>query len=288
MIEMRKARPGEEEAVAALWAKVYGDGGGFLERFYAHCVPFEDVMVLEEDGVIRTILTAPRVTVRCPDGTERKAGYMYALASEPAVRNRGFGRDMMRFGARCLREEGAECAVLVPAEPSLFRFFDGLGYVPAFSHLRRELSRGELPAPCEEHRMAAASPEEYNALRRKWLEGRLYLDCPDAMAAFQQYLSRESGGDIYRLDLPGGPGCAAVEICDGVPVVKELLCAEGDLPAAAALLLSRHPAERCVLRLPPWSGGAGERVLWGAALWLGDGPAFRGPEENGYLGLAFD
>lgn len=288
MIQMRRARPGEEKDVAALWAKVYGDDGGFLEQFYALCAPFEDVMVLEEDGMIRTILTAPRVTVRCPDGSERKAGYMYALASEPAIRNRGFGRDMMRFGVRCLREEGTECAVLVPAEPSLFRFFDGLGYVPAFSHLRREFSPEELPAPRTEDSIAPARPGEYNALRRKWLEGRLYMDCPDAMVAFQQYLSRESGGDIYRLELPGGPGCAAVEVYDGVPVIKELLCKEADISAAAALLAGRHPAERYVLRLPPWSGVAGERVIWGAVLWLGDDPRPQSAEEDGYLGLALD
>ena len=289
MMELKTAGPGREQAVAELWAKVYGDDGGFLERFYADCVPFEDVTVAEEDGAVRTILTAPAVRVHLPEGREVPAGYMYALASEPTVRNRGLGRDMMRFGAKVWQEKGAACTLLVPAEPSLFRFFDSLGYVPAFSHLRREYTAADCPDPCEGDSVVPAGPEEYNALRRKWLEGRLYMDCPTGMIAFQQYLARESGGDLYRLELPGGTGCAVVEGYDGVPVIKELLCAPEDVDRALGQLKKTHPAERYVLRLPVWVGGAGERVLWGAVGFFEETPPAWWPEgTDGYLGIALD
>lgn len=289
MIELRKARPGEEAAVAKLWETVFGDDRAFLERFYRDCAPFDQVMVLVEDGALCTFMTAPLVTMRGPEGREIKAGYLYALATEPAVRSRGFGREMMEYSQTFLREQGAQCALLVPAEPSLFRYFNGLGYPTAFSHLRREYTAAQCPKPWEWDSIRPAGPEEYNALRRKWLEGRLFMDCGDGMIRFQEYLAQESGGGLCRLELPGGPGCAVVERYGDTAVVKELLCAPEDIDRAVGLLGRAYPAEGYVLRLPSWAGREGERVLWGSVGWLGEDPAPWWPDgTEGYLGIALD
>lgn len=289
MIEMRRAAPEERQAVARLWNRVFGDDEKFLDEFYRLCTPYEELMVLVEDGVLRTILCAPDITLRCPNGRQLKAGYMYALATDPAIRGRGFGKDMMRFGEVCLKGRGADCAILVPAEPSLFRFFDQLSYVPVFSHIRQVLSPDELPAPQPGDRLTPAAPTEYNAIRREQLAGQLYTDYGDDLVEFQQLLSRAAGGGIWRLELPGGIGCAAVEVVDDVPVVKELLCPPEDIDRAASLLARQYPAPRCILRLPPWCNREGERVTWGAVRWLYDHPSpWCPPGEVGYLGLAFD
>lgn len=287
MVELRRAKAGEEGAVAALWGRVFGDGEAFLAEFYRQCVPFDQMLVLEEDGVVRSILCAPEMTMRFPNGKSLRCGYMYALATDPAARGQGFGRDMMRYGEVYLKGQGADCAILVPAEPSLFRFFDSLDYIPAFSHIRRERSAAQT-APAEGEAVPA-EPEEYNALRRRWLDGRCYADCGGSLVAFQQFLARDTGGDIYRLDLPGGTGCAAVELDEGTAVVKELLCAEQDVDRALAQVAARHPADKYILRLPAWSKGPGERVLWGAVRWLYGRPSPWWPGgQDAYLGLAFD
>lgn len=289
MIQMRKAGPEERGAVAALWGAVFGDDAAFLDAFYRLCAPYEKTMVLLEDGALRAILCAPEVTLRCPNGRALRCGYMYALATDPIARGRGFGGDLMRYGAACLKSAGADCALLVPAEPSLFRFFDALGYSPAFSHIRRELPRDSISAPAGEDRLERLSPAAYNALRREHLAGRLYVDYSDGLAAFQQELSRSCGGDLHRLILPGGTGCAAVEPDGDTVTVKELLCAAADVPRAAALLAREYPAERYVLRLPPWTEAPERRTPWGALLWLHGHPSpWCPPGEDGYLGLAFD
>lgn len=286
MVELRKARTGEEKAVAALWGRVFGDDEAFLAEFYRRCLPYERMLVLAEDGVVRSILCAPEMTMRFPNRKSLKCGYMYALATDPEARGQGFGRDMMRYGEVYLKNEGADCAILVPAEPSLFQFFDSLGYVPAFSHLRREIP-GDQVVPVEG--AAPAEPGEYNGLRRRWLEGRCYADCGDGLVEFQRYLSQGTGGDLYRLDLPGGAGCAAVELDGRTAMVKELLCAPDDVGLALNQLALRHPAGRYVLRLPAWEKGPGGRVLWGAVRWLYGRPSPWWPAgQDAYLGLSFD
>ena len=243
MVELRKARAGEEKAIAALWGQVFGDDGAFLAEFYRLCVPYDQMLVLAEDSVVRSILCAPEMTMRLPNEKALKCGYMYALATDPEARNQGFGREMMRYGEAHLKNEGADCAILVPAEPSLFRFFDSLDYVPAFSHLRREVP-GDQVVP--ERGADPATPGEYNSLRRHWLKGRCYADYGDDLVEFQRYLSQGTGGDLYRLDLPGGAGCAAVELDGETAMVKELLCAPVDLDRGPAPCGALYSAVACL------------------------------------------
>ena len=97
MVELRKARAGEEKAIAALWGRVFGDDGAFLAEFYRLCVPYDQMLVLAEDSVVRSILCAPEMTMRLPNEKALKCGYMYALATDPEARNQGFGREWWLF-----------------------------------------------------------------------------------------------------------------------------------------------------------------------------------------------
>jgi GNAT superfamily N-acetyltransferase len=288
MIELHTARAEERAEVCRLWELVFGDDEAFLEKFFQLCAPYEDTFALLEDGGLRSILCAPEMTLCCPNGKTLRSGYMYALATDPAARGKGFGQTTMVYGASCLKNWGADCAILVPAEPSLFRFFEAIQYSTRFFLNLWAFGREDAPA-VGAGRMTPAAPEEYNALRRRWLDGRLYADCSDELVTFQKHLAQSCGGDIWRLELPGGEGCAVVEPAEGAVQVKELLCAEQDIDQAAALLCARYPAERYEFRLPPWTQGRGQRLAWGAVRWLYDRPSPWCPEDaDGYLGLAFD
>jgi hypothetical protein len=164
-----------------------------------------------------------------------------------------------------------------------------LDYVPAFTHIRQEVEWADVPKDRAGGGLVAVSGEEYNSLRDRLLDGKLYAGCSDRLVEFQQGLAQACGGDIYRLMLPSGDGCAVVEPDGEQVVIKELLCAEEDTNLALALLAERHPAKKYVLRLPPWSKRQGEQVTWGAVRWLYDRPSPWWPEgAQGYLGLAFD
>ena len=54
MIELRRARPGEEAAVAALWNQVFGDDETFLADFYRLCVPYDRILVLGSEGIVES------------------------------------------------------------------------------------------------------------------------------------------------------------------------------------------------------------------------------------------
>ena len=290
MIEMHRARPEEAPGAAALWRAVFGDGDALIRRYYDLCASYDRQLALTEGGEVRSILSVPEMALSFPNGRTLRAGYIYALATRPGDRGKGYAAGLLRYAEALLRDGGCDCAVTVPAQRSLFRFFGTQGYAPAFSYLRAELTPADLPDDLPgKDALTIPTPGQYAALRRALLAGRFYADLGEAGAAFQHYLSRESGAGMYLLTLPGGDGGAAAELEGDCLTVKELLGADAAIPAAAALLLRRHSARRCVLRLPPWSAFPGESVPFGAVRWLFGRPSpWCPPGAGGYLGCAFD
>jgi len=132
-------------------------------------------------------------------------------------------------------------------------------------------------------RVVVLGPGEYNALRRKLLEGRAYLDLPDELIAFQKAISRLSGGDLYGILPPGGGegpaagsfgaegACAPRRSGDGAAAGAVAGVAAVEMEGGRALVKEGLPL-------------AGEGAPFGMLKWFAPGP----PPGPVYLGLAFD
>lgn len=277
MIQIHYAREGERTAAEALWTDAFGDDPGFQRDFYRLCAP-EGPLVLTEDGALRSMLALPELALILADGARLRAGYIYALATRTDCRGQGWAALLLETAAGLARGRGLDCLLAVPAEPGLFDFFGKNGFRPGF--FLREARAEPAPAPAEE-----LSPEGYAALREGLLAGRAHTAYATDQLAFQRAMCPRPGSGLYRLELAGGPGCAAVENWAGGPVVKELLCAPGDEEqgAATCAALCGSPVRA---RTP---AGPEEGVPFGAARWLlGRAPGGWAAESGGWLGLAFD
>lgn len=291
MIQMKRAARSDRAAVCALWQAEFGDGPEFIDAFCAWC-GWEQIFLLWDDGVPRTMVAAPLVEVTMPGGGRARAGYLYALTTDRTVRGGGFGHMILNYADFCLKNQGADCAVLVPAQPSLFRFFGSAGYRPAFTLWEGRADAGELgPAPAGSG-LEGADPARYLALQEERLAGLPHVVSPLGLLEQQRALCRSAGGDLYALDLPHGPGCAAAErLPDGTAVVRELLAPPGDGEAALALLHRELAAASYLVRRPLAGGeaGGGNARPFGAVNWYDREKAAQwGGRETAYLGLALD
>lgn len=277
MLELHQAHLEELIPAEALWSQVFGDDAAFQRDFYA-LTDLSGPLVLTEDGQVQAMLALPEVTLTFPDGWSVKGGYVYALATRPEARGRGYAGLLLRYACEILRKRQADCILTVPAQPSLFSFFAKNGFAPAFYHRRVEARPAAAPA-------RSISPEAYDALRESLLTGTTHVVQDPGQMEFQRRLCPHPGSGLYRLELAHGPGCAAVECWPGAPVVKELLCHPQDEEqgAAAAAALCGGPAQ---VRLPaPQEKGQ----PFGAIRWLyGAAPSRWQRSPRGYLGLAFD
>ena len=184
---------------------------------------------------------------------------------------------------------------MVPAEPSLHKFFGTVNYESSFNIRMVEVAEDLLPAPREGAVVQSITPEEYGQLRETLLDPTFHVCYNDALLTYQAGLGRMSGGGLFRLSLDGWTGCAAVE-CIGTETVilKELLLPEaqaGEAFQAAAQIARRLPAKRYQVRTPAcWPGTAGSYLQpFGMLKWFNqEKEATWIREPLAYLGLGFD
>lgn len=278
MIQIHHAQGWEISDAEALWGNAFGDEPEFQQSFYRLCAP-EGPLVISEERLVRSMLALPELALVLADGTRLRAGYVYALATDPSCRRRYCATILLEVAAGLGRSQGLDCLLAVPARPALFPFFEQNGFQTGF--YLREVWADPVPARLEE-----IPPEQYAALREGLLAGRAHTAYTNSQLAFQRGLCPEPGSGLYRLELAHGPGCAAVENWDGAPLVKELLCAPGDEEqgAAACAALCGGPTR---VRVP--ADGEADGTPFAVVRWSEGTPAsIRDGLRGGWLGLAFD
>lgn len=291
MIEIRPARPEEIPRQKELWKLAFGDDDAYIDYFYAHSEESQ-VLLLLENGVVWTMVALFPMTVTLPQGETLSSAYIYALATHPDARKKGFGRFILNYVDYYLQESGKDCVTIVPAEPSLYRYFATTGFEPTCSTRKVELLQSMVDPPADGDCIAPVSPADYAALRERLLSGSFRVTYGESLLAYQQGLSQMERGDLFRLTVAGKEGLAAAEYLDEDTVlVKELLLPPAAQAGGAALLADRMPARRYHLRTPPfWDGLAGSYLQSFAMVkWYRPELAKTWREyRRGYMGLGFD
>lgn len=292
MIDMRPSRPDEAEEQKRLWKQAFGDDPRYIDWFYQCCWHPENMLLLLEDGKLASMLALLPHGLTLPNGAEATAYYVYALATDAAVRSKGYGRQLLHYVDDHLRALGADCVTVVPAEPSLFKFFGTVGFAPGFSTRKVELLRDESKEPQPGDQIFPATPEEYNAIRNRLLTGTPAVTYDTELVRYQEGMSRLSGGGLYRILAGGVEGCAAVEYADEESVLfKELLLSRQNIPQALAVFAQILPGRRCHVRTPAcWEGLPGSYLQsFGMLKWYNPDKAALWQEgTKGYMGLGFD
>lgn len=292
MIEIRPSRPEEAAAQKKLWKQAFGDDERYIDWFYECCWQPENMFLLLEDGKLASMTALLPHQLTLPNGEQAEAYYVYALATDPTVRSKGYGRKLLQEADVYLTSRGADCVTVVPAEPSLFKFFGSVGFVPGFS-TRKEALLGDESTPRQPgDRAEPVDPAAYNAIRNRLLAGTPSVTYGEELIRYQQGMCRLSGGDLYRVEADGVEGCAAVEYVNEESVLfKELLMPAPLIPRALAVFFQLLSGRRCHLRTPAcWDGLPGSYLQpFGMLKWYRPEKAALWQEDTrGYMGLGFD
>lgn len=275
----RFARPGEEDALAALWGRCFDEDARTVAALLPRLLALGRAPVAEEDGELSSMLLALPMTVLDKKGARQSVTYVYAFCTVPERRGRGCGRALLRWTEARAKERG-DCAVaLIPGSASLFGYYEALGYVRAFPRETEAFpcSAAKEREGCTVERL---SPAEYGALREALLSGTAHAVYEEGYLASQEALSRLSGGGgLYAVTIGVVRCAAAVECWPGKPALVKELLAPAALRSAAAGALSRETGREAALCSSP----AREGRLWGAVKPLGEAL----PEQL-WFGLGLD
>lgn len=208
-------RPDQLGQLRALWKAAFGDGDDFLDMFYARAyAPHRCRCVLDGETVAAVLYWFDCTLEGQP------LAYIYAVATDPAYRNRGLCRMLMADTAAHLKTSGYAGALLLPQDPGLRKMYAAMGYVPATCV--REFTCEAAGAPVALTELAS---EEYARLRQAMLP-------PGSVLQEGENLSYLSGyAKFYR-----GPEVLAALFLDG----EQLICCEllGDVAKAPGILRS--------------------------------------------------
>lgn len=295
MPTIRLARKGEILRQKEIWKLCFGDSDSFIDFYYAHRYKEEETAVLLDKEEIIAMLTMMPVKTVFPDKGSVDTAMIYAVATHPGYRNRGAAAQLMSFSNQYLRENKMDLSVLVPAGRKLFDYYRKRGYEQAFYLKEMLLSReavAALPVPrsgdCE---ISAIASPEYNQLRREQLRGRLYISYADEDIEYQKKLSQLSGTDIYGIRAERAAGCFAAErMTPEKLLIKEILIPEPLFEPALKQIAKQLPAKEYLIRTPSYFGKNSEGDLrpFGMSRMIGRGDLRISPQDQGYLGLAFD
>ena len=290
MITLRPSVAGDVPRMRELWKLAFEGDEGYLDNFYHNYYRPQRAVVLEEDGVVWSMASWFDTAFVVGDNSF-KAGYIYAVATHPDVRSRGFCRKLMAFADEYLKQEhGCRAVTTVPSEPSLHAYYASTGFRECFVTAQDTLQAGALsqrPAP---GLLRPATPEEYGRVRETLLKDTPHIAYPPDALAYQAGCCRADGGGLFVASTAEGDVALCAEGSGRELVLKELLGA----PAATQLVLPDLPrvlpAERYLARGPLASttktcGG----WKFGMLKWLEpELEAGWNWDSTAYLGLAFD
>jgi len=277
-MELRISRQQDMPQLKELWKLAFGDEDAYIDHFFQRYYAPERMLVLEDENGVQAMTAWFDMPLLSAQGQRWSSAYLYAVATHPDCRGRGFAGQLLAFADRWLKGQGFACVTTVPARPDLHKFFGQNGFAECFALEQREY----VPQPgTNTVLLKPVDSEEYGELRERLLTGSDHIAyAPEAMA-YQAGVCNLSGGGLYRA---GEMGCACVELSGEEVFVKELLCATQERQAVLASIAQRHPARHYWVRTPY---GQGERWDFAMLKWLCPEPEWN-KKTVPYLGLAFD
>lgn len=244
---LRSYRPDDIPELTALWVETFGDDAALIGSFLRLLPELGTAVVAECGGkVVGAAYALIAGELRGADESSPLCGYIYAVAVDAAYRHKGLGAALVKGAAEAARRLGAELICTLPAEASLYGWYEELLGVRAALHTVTHSEKSAPLIPCT--RLSAA---EYMRRREALLQNRERL-CPTAATVeLTRCLCETYGGGLFAC---GELICAAY-VEDGVCLIRELVFEnEEDCADAAASVGAMLGTLYCRYRLPSAEG----------------------------------
>lgn len=226
---LREYRPEDRAALTALWRQVFGDPEDVIAAFFDALPALGIGAVAEAEGrPVGAAYVLDALALVDAQGLERRCGYLYAVAVDPGHRHQGLGASLSREAAALSLARGAEFICTLPAEASLYAWYEEILGLGCALH-RKRFSVTARPAwPVER-----LCQEDYLARREALLAGVPHLRPAPAVMDFAGQFYSLFGGGLYAC----GGGLCATYVEDGHALIRELIAPAGVAAADVAAAL---------------------------------------------------
>lgn len=120
----------DKDAVMDIWHRCFGDDRAYIDFYLENRFENENMFVIYKDG--RPVSMASFLPVRITiNGEKENARYVYAVATLPEYRKKGYASQILKHAA----EKYKEPLILQPSDTELHRYYERLGFVEAFGKI---------------------------------------------------------------------------------------------------------------------------------------------------------
>lgn len=196
-----------------LWQEAFGDTDEFLDLFFTHGFSKKRCLFMESDGSAAAVL----YWFDC-EWNKKKIAYIYAVATAKAHRGKGLCHKLMDYTHSHLKNEGYAGAILVPGSPSLFKFYESMGYKNSCSVHEFTCSAGK-----DNINLSQVSKEEFASLRREFLPNNSVIQEKENLDFLSCYASFYKGDDFILAAHMDGCALACTEILGNTEKAPEIV-----------------------------------------------------------------
>lgn len=248
---LREYLPVDIPVLTALWRGVFGDPDALIASFFDLLPGMGTCLVAEQSGRL-----AGMASVICamelvsPPASPKRCAYVYAVAVDGAARHQGIGAALVREASALAMTRGASLLSTLPAEPSLYAWYEELMGVSCA--LRRTRYETVCAPGLAVETLSAA---EYMRRRESLLVSLPHLRLTGAAPTFAQCFYESFGGGLYAC----GEALCSAYVDGSTAYVKELVLPAGSAAAPSAVAASLGAAlgaSRARYWLPSQTGEA--------------------------------
>lgn len=282
-------RDRDGEQIEKIWETCFGDDKEYIRYYMEHRMTEENMLIIREDQKAVSMASFLPVRYLC-DGEYVDARYVYAVATLPEYRGRGLAKRILTFA----HEHYQQPLILAPAEESLMRYYETLGFRKAFPDTRAQMTDTLTALAYEENEDAdtmleplAAAQLSAEPLPAAPISAREYVQIRDEKCQREGYVRWDEDAISYAMELCEryGGGAAAVQNSKGG---KDILMYEKD--ADTLQILETSLGEEKLQELLPYllKETGTSRVLYGqmpGMIWLPEAMEYIEISEQGYLAL---
>lgn len=216
----------ERNFITEIWNRCFGDDEAYIALYFDNRFERENMCVIYQDNrpVSMASLLPVHVTI---DGKKEQARYVYAVATLPEYRGKGYASEIIKYVAEKYREP----LILQPADRDLQEYYERLGFVDAFGESPCWIYAGRctgtanfqiLPAGNVDLKAAEetdaeesldllgrwtvsdANEKEYKVIRDQAFKGEGYVEWDEKAIAYAIKENQFCGGRTFVLTMDTG------------------------------------------------------------------------------------
>jgi hypothetical protein len=117
----------DRDDIINIWEKCFGDEKEYIEMYLDNRFETENMLVIHDDG--RPVSMASFLPVEIMiNGEYRSAKYVYAVATLPEYRDKGYASKILKYAA----DKYKMPLILQPESEELVKYYENIGYVTGF------------------------------------------------------------------------------------------------------------------------------------------------------------